>query len=109
MIEEKRKTRRRQMRHSAKLLIAPKQLLDCKLSNVSDTGARIEVADAGSVPDRFLLLLAMFGGRRACQVVRRGTNHVGVRFVRSSATPARKPAAPSEPVAESAAAPDHAE
>ena len=114
MIIEKRKTRRRQLRHGAKLFIGPKQFHDCRLSNVSDAGARIEVADSGLLPDRFLLLLAARGTvRRACQVVWREPNQVGVRFVRAVAKPAKKsakkPAKPSPPAAENVAAPERAE
>ena len=108
MIIEKRKTRRRDMHHNARLLIAPKQFLDCKLSNVSEAGALIEVADTGALPDRFLLLLAARGSvQRTCHVVWREPNRVGVEFVRSAVKPARKPAAPA--VAVSKPAPEHAE
>lgn len=88
MIEEKRKNRRRDLRYNARILIAPKQFLDCKLFNVSDAGARIEVADTGVLPDRFVLVLATHGPvRRACEVAWRDPNHVGVKFVSAPATP----------------------
>lgn len=110
MIVEKRKTRRRQLHHGARILIAPKQLLACRLSNVSQTGARIEVADTGTLPDRFLLLLAARGAvRRTCQVVWRLPNQVGVEFVPATAKPAKKPAAPPQATAEANPAPEHAE
>lgn len=107
MIVEKRKTRRQRLHHVAKILTGPRQFHDCKLSNVSETGARIEVADSSVLPDRFLLLLAARGrARRACQVIWREPQHVGVKFVRRPERPAAKPAAPSRSDAAGATASD---
>jgi len=109
MINEKRKSRRQQMTHVAKIFIGPQQIHDCKLSNVSETGARIEVADSSVLPDRFLLLLAPRGGaRRACRVIRREPNHIGVEFVRPTDKPQTKPAAQPESNTAGAAVPEHA-
>jgi PilZ domain len=78
---DQRRARRKPLRYDARLAVGPGQFHDCILSDVSDTGARIEVQDAKDLPDRFLLLLSENGkARRFCRVAWRKTRHVGVAF-----------------------------
>ena len=51
--------------------------LSCIIWDISDSGARLTVADDQQVPDEFTLLL-----RRRCRVVRRYDGQVGVVFMR---------------------------
>ena len=51
--------------------------LSCIIWDISDSGARLTVADDQQVPDEFTLLL-----RRRCRVVRRYDGQVGVQFMR---------------------------
>jgi hypothetical protein len=91
--KDKRKARRRQMRRSAWVALGPNDLHDCKLFDVSEAGARIEVEDATPIPDQFMLFLSRNGAaRRACQVVWRNSNQLGVKFEKHMA--AAKRAAP---------------
>lgn len=81
MQKEQRKSRRRQVRYTAWLALAPGELHGCALSDVSNTGARIEVEDSNKLPDVFELWLAGNGSaRRNCKVVWRKPTQVGVRF-----------------------------
>lgn len=106
MTKDKRKARRRPLRHTACALIAPKQLHGCMVSDVSDSGARIDVDDSSKLPDSFVLLLSMRGRvRRACHVVWRKPNQLGVKFERAVADAEKKKPARPQPAVEPAAAP----
>jgi hypothetical protein len=53
---------------------------DCVLVDISDTGARLEL-DPAAIPETFSLLLSPGGEeRRACRIVWRSTNQIGVQF-----------------------------
>ena len=65
------------------------------LSDISDTGARLDVPYPDKVPDRFMLWLTETGAaRRTCHVVWRKLRQIGVRFER------RLPRATSAPTLE---------
>jgi hypothetical protein len=79
--KDKRKSRRRPLRRSAWVALGPNDLHGCKLFDVSEAGARIEVEDTTPIPDHFMLFLSNNGAaRRACQVVWRNSNQLGVKF-----------------------------
>lgn len=81
MRKDKRKSRRRPIRYTAWIVVAPGELRGGALSDISDTGARIDVDDAKQVPQRFLLWLSANGSaRRLCQVVWRKPHQIGVKF-----------------------------
>lgn len=96
MNKEKRKTRRRPLRRLAWVALGPNDLHDCKLFDVSEAGARIEVEDTTPFPDHFMLFLSNNGAaRRACHVVWRNSNQLGVKFEKhlaAAATPEPVPA-----------------
>lgn len=51
------------------------------LSDISETGARIDIDESVSVPDRFILWLSKKGAAlRTCRVVWRTSSQLGVRF-----------------------------
>jgi len=109
-MKEKRSARRQPMRYSAWVAPTPKHRFGCLVSDVSQTGARIDMSDAKEVPDTFVLLLSSNGAaRRFCRVVWRKPQQIGVKFERSfaeavNAARAAKgetqaaPAEPAEPV-----------
>ena len=69
------------MRVDARLVLDSGELCDCALSDVSERGARINVHDAETIPDNFMLLLAGNGAaRRKCRVIWRKPQQVGVKF-----------------------------
>ncbi len=69
------------MRYTAWIALKPGELHGCVLSDISETGARIDVEDSKIVPDRFPLFLSRAGAaRRICKVVWRKPKQVGVTF-----------------------------
>jgi PilZ domain len=91
MKKDKRRGPRRTLRHTAWILAGPDRTYACSLSDVSDYGARIDVEDSQSVPDRFFLLLSERGTvRRTCRVIWREPNRLGVTFERPAAAPNKK-------------------
>lgn len=81
MYKDKRKSVRRQMRYTAWLVLDDDALQGCALSDISETGARIDVEDSDTVPDGFLLRLSGNGAaRRKCRVVWRKPQQIGVKF-----------------------------
>ncbi|MGI8524882.1 MAG: PilZ domain-containing protein [Pseudolabrys sp.] len=61
---------------------------ECALSDISETGARIEAENADQLPDQFTLLLSKRGTpTRQCRVVWREANQIGVEFESSPAQP----------------------
>ncbi len=71
------------MTYSAHLIIEGNAPRGCVLSDISDTGARIDVETVDELPDRFTLLLSGNGSpRRNCRVVWRQPTQIGVDFGR---------------------------
>jgi hypothetical protein len=97
--KDKRKARRRPLRRSAWVALGPNDLHGCKLFDVSEAGARIEVEDAAPIPDQFMLFLSKNGAaRRACQVVWRNSNQLGVKFEKHLTAAAASESAPATKV-----------
>lgn len=82
-VRDQRKSKRRPVRYAARVEFKSGRTAGCFLSDVSDTGARLEVPYSDKVPERFLLWLTADGSaRRTCRVVWRKPNQVGVTFER---------------------------
>ncbi len=104
MIKEKRRARRQPLRYTAWIAVTANQRLGCVVSDVSDSGARIDVQDAKAIPGHFVLLLSSNGAaRRFCRVVWRKPTQIGVKFERSLAEAAE---ASQTPKADAQAAPE---
>ena len=102
MNQDQRKSRRRPIAYMARLELRPGKPVRCMLSDISDTGARLDVPYPDKVPERFRLWLTSSGtARRTCQVVWRKTHQMGVRFERPLSETQR---AALEPVADVTAA-----
>jgi hypothetical protein len=86
---DKRRIKRRALITKAFLDVnedAPRQ---CRVLDISETGARL-AADPQPLPDRFVLLLSANGAvRRICDLVWQNNGEVGVRFVKPP--PAKAP------------------
>jgi len=61
MRNDKRKSRRQPLRYSAWMALDNDKLHSCVLSDISDTGARLDVEETNAVPDRFMLFLSGTG------------------------------------------------
>src|ERR1019366_3930684 len=95
MIKEKRQARRQPLRYTAWVAVTAEQRLGCVVSDISGTGARIDVQDSTTIPDHFVLLLSSNGAaRRFCRVVWRKPTQMGVKFERSLADAANATLAP---------------
>jgi hypothetical protein len=69
------------MRYTAWIAVKPGEMHGCVLSDISETGARINVDDSQTIPNRFPLFLSNRGAaRRVCTVVWRKPKQVGVTF-----------------------------
>jgi PilZ domain len=85
MAGDKRRSPRRDIRHVAVVFKDDSTRVSCTLSDISATGARLELDDPAELPDEFVLYLSGNGrARRRCKVVRRAAKHVGVMFVAAS-------------------------
>jgi hypothetical protein len=81
MVKDKRRAIRRPMRYHAVLDLPEGVQRGCMLSDISQTGARIDVETADELPDHFVLLLSGNGSpRRKCRIVWRQPTQVGVSF-----------------------------
>ena len=82
MIKEKRKSVRQAMRHPAWIGLGEGSALrGCVVTNISETGARLELEHPDQLPTIFNLLLSGRGGMyRRCCVVWRSEDQIGVRF-----------------------------
>jgi len=111
MIKEKRQARRQPLRYTAWVALTANERHGCVVSDVSDTGARIDVQDSKIIPDHFVLMLSSNGAaRRFCRVMWRKPTQVGVKFERSLADAANATLAPkSDADAQGAPAPAQAE
>jgi hypothetical protein len=97
MHNDKRKARRRPLRYSAWMALDNDKLHGCVLSDISDTGARLDVEDAKALPDLFMLLLSGTGSaRRSCRVIWRSPGQVGVAFERRLTDAAAAPLVPKQ-------------
>ena len=97
MIQEKRKNLRRALRYAAWIGTGENMpLRGCIVSDISDSGAKLDVEGAEDLPDKFQLLLSGRGGiYRQCCAVWRTNNQVGVQFDRSAGHPKRSKVLPS--------------
>jgi hypothetical protein len=82
MTEEKRKNFGRALRYTAWIGAGSNApLRGCMVSDISDSGAKLDVESAEELPDEFQLLLSGHGGiYRECRAVWRTINQIGVQF-----------------------------
>ena len=78
---DKRKARRHRLRRDAWVMLDAGQRCECLITNISDRGAHISIADSDALPDNFVLLLAENGAtRRRCRVIWRKPREIGIKF-----------------------------
>jgi len=81
MINNHRKSLRRDVRYTAWVQLTDNRLHGCVLTNASEQGACLEVDDSEALPNSFTLLLSNSGkAKRACRVVWRKPQRIGVKF-----------------------------
>ena len=80
-MDDKRKTARRRVLKVGKIIFADgMRLIDCTIRDMSDTGARLLVANAVGLPDTFHLFEKSSGMVYAASVAWRLPSAVGVKF-----------------------------
>ncbi|MEP7029499.1 MAG: PilZ domain-containing protein [Pseudolabrys sp.] len=85
MIKDKRKALRRSMRYTAWVVIEGEPH-GCSLSDISETGARLNIDNSKEIPDDFVLFLTSNGSaKRKCRAVWRKPHQIGVTFDREPA------------------------
>ncbi|MBV8793000.1 MAG: PilZ domain-containing protein [Pseudolabrys sp.] len=85
MLSDKRRSTRRPIRYTAWIKMPNDQLQGCALSDISDTGARLDVENVDAIPSEFILMLSSRGTpQRKCKVVWRNDSQIGVDFDRKA-------------------------
>jgi len=82
LITDRRKGKRRYVVHGARIVCdGGSGLQSCRMLDVSAFGAQLELENALTLPDKFVLLLSHDGSlRRQCIVVWRKQSAVGIEF-----------------------------
>ena len=80
-MQERRKLARSRILKGAKIIIGSASTIDCVVRNVTNSGARIEIANTVDLPEA--LGLTFNGGYtvRPCRVAWRSVTETGVQFV----------------------------
>jgi PilZ domain len=85
-MQERRKSTRSRVLKGGKLLLGTSSVRDCVLRNVTNSGARIQIANTVELPDTFSLTVDGGYSVRPCRVVWRSITETGVEFVRQNAS-----------------------
>ncbi len=81
MKSDSRKAKRRPVHYPAWIEVEGSDLGECQLSDVSDSGARLQVPSPEKLPEVFTLRLSSMGNsRRKCRVIWRSETEVGLEF-----------------------------
>jgi diguanylate cyclase (GGDEF)-like protein len=89
-MEERRKHQRFRVLRAGKIVLNKKgSVLDCRVRNLSDEGACLDVSSVVGIPDTFGLLIDGESAHRDCSRVWQSENRIGVRFALSGASRAR--------------------
>jgi len=81
-VQERRNSTRSRVLKGAKIILGASSVIDCVVRNVTNSGARVQIANTVELPED--LGLTFDGGRsiRDCRVVWRTVTETGVKFVR---------------------------
>jgi hypothetical protein len=81
MEDDRRDRQRTQIQRNAKIIVPHRSpTLHCTVQNITGTGACLKLANTASVPDRFELTFEIGRTRRACRVIWRTADSLGVAF-----------------------------
>ncbi len=81
-IDERRKAPRHRTLKAGSIAFKRAGGIDCRVRNLSDNGACLEVASQIGVPDAFTLVIAVDRLERPCHVIWRKATRIGVAFDR---------------------------
>jgi hypothetical protein len=77
---ERRKTSRHRTLKAGSITFNKDSGFDCRVRNLSQTGALLEVASQIGIPDTFVLVIAADHLRKPCHVIWRTATRLGVTF-----------------------------
>ncbi len=80
-VERRRAQRHRVLQKAYIIFNNRRSTLTCRVRDVSTYGARIKLADVAIVPRQFILYFPMDARERPCEMVWRGLDQIGVRFL----------------------------
>jgi hypothetical protein len=80
-MQERRKSGRSRVLKAAKIVLGSTSLIDCVLRNVTNAGARVQIANTVDLPETFDLTLDGGFTMRPSRVVWRSITETGVVFV----------------------------
>ena len=78
---ERRKSARSRILKSAKLILGRTSIIDCAVRNLTNTGARIQVANTVNLPQDFEMTFDGGHSIRPCRLVWRTVTETGVEFI----------------------------
>jgi hypothetical protein len=77
---ERRKTTRHRVLKAGTIAFNRAGVISCRIRNISDTGALLEVESPLGIPDQFTLLIEHDHLQRPCHVSWRKEKRIGIRF-----------------------------
>ena len=81
-VAERRKSGRSRVLKSAKLVLGRSAIIDCVVRNLTNKGARLQIANTVDLPREFEMTFDGGYSIRQCRVVWRTMTETGVKFVR---------------------------
>lgn len=85
-MEERRKTLRHRTLKAGLIRFNRAASIDCRVRNLSPSGACLEVASQSGIPDDFTLVVAIDHLKQPCHVVWRTATRMGVEFSEATGT-----------------------
>ena len=80
-VDDRRKLKRTRVQRNAKIIVPRRSpVISCTVQNITSAGACLKLANTFGVPDSFDLTFEHGRTRRACRVVWRTDDQLGVRF-----------------------------
>jgi hypothetical protein len=85
--QDRRDVQRTRMVRNAKIMVPRRaSMIHCTVQNITSGGARLKLANTYGLPDTFELTFEQGRTRRACRVVWRTNEELGVAFEENQAT-----------------------
>jgi len=79
-MDERRKAQRSRALKAGTISFNRDAAIDCRVRNLSNIGACLEVASHVGIPDNFMLLVSYDNLRQSCHVIWRSDTRMGVEF-----------------------------
>lgn len=80
VLDEKRKVQRHRTLKAGKITFNRAATIDCRVRNLSSTGAGLDVVSQIGIPDEFVLVIESDHLTRSCHVIWRTATRLGVSF-----------------------------